>query len=118
MALAAATVIGASSIKTLGNVASTGINQSTALSGQRNMLTMQNNNYDFIREQQKLREDKFKEAGLPGYLAYTGGANLMPKQSQMAGGNMIYTSRLPGNPKSVPYTGAPLQGQLGWGSIS
>lgn len=58
------------------------------------------------------------QAGLPSYVAYMPGmAAFQPRTTQMGPGKMTYTSQLPGNPTTTPYTGAAPQAALGWGEM-
>lgn len=59
-----------------------------------------------------------QQAGLPSYLAYTPAAiELQPKYTQLGPGTTSYTSKIPGNPTTSPYTGTTTQAALGWGTF-
>lgn len=61
------------------------------------------------------------QAGLPSYLAYMpSGASMaaQPKTTQFTPGGSTYTSKIPGNPASVPYTGTPEQVAAGYGDVT
>lgn len=76
---------------------------------------MQQESMNFSREMLNRRDSAFSQAGLPTFLGY-GGAGMMPRVSQAAGGGNFYTSQIPGNPQSAPYL-AGAQSAFGWGNV-
>lgn len=67
---------------------------------------------DIAQKTQALRA-----AGLPDYLAVMPGLPAGPRVSQRTTGGRLYTSQLPGDPRTTPFTGSGIQQSMGWGAL-
>jgi len=76
----------------------------------------QRSNFDYMTGKS---EQAFTSAGLPSWLAFTGGrgASAFPTQSQGMGGQNFFTSALPGNTSNLAWTGSQSQLALGVGDM-
>jgi len=68
------------------------------------------------------KESAMTAAGLPSYMAYSGGMGggapmPTPHTTQMLNGKNTYTSVLPGNPQSSAFVPTGTQQMMGWGNI-
>jgi len=87
-------------------------NQSIGL--QTNATTQAENLYTF---QTGTTANALTKAGLPSYLAYMPGAMSLQPHTTQAHGVYGYTSKLPGDPTTSPFTGSTTQSALGWGKF-
>lgn len=82
------------------------------------LASLQRTNFDYMTGK---ASDAYTSAGLPSWLAFSGGsgglANAFPKQSQVLTGSNTFSSQLPGNTASQPWTGSSSQIALGVGAI-
>ncbi len=63
------------------------------------------------------KREALRQAGLPDYLATMPVTAMPPRMSQRGVGGQLYTSMLPGDPRTSPYINSPVQHQLGWGRL-
>jgi len=87
-----------------------------------NQIASQNNQYNnMVKGYNQVMSQKlgaYAQAGLPSYLAYGGGGGAgLPPTAQVQHGSSAYTSRILGNPQSVPITGTLAQSTAGFGNI-
>jgi len=110
-----------SGIKAGGDLGKGAIQSGLSLVGQRRSINaqkeMQIKAMDFSREMMSRRDAAFTEAGLPTFLGYGVGLGSMPRQTQAIHGGNFYTSQIPGNAQSTPYTGSTAQTTFGWGNV-
>lgn len=68
--------------------------------------------------QNQQRADALAQAGLPAYLAQMPGLmNAGPRMSQRLPGGGLYTSQLPGDPRTSQWSNNPIQASMGWGAV-
>lgn len=99
-----------------GNLISSGINYLTTSALLNQQASLQRQNFDYTTNK---AADAYTAAGLPSWLAYSGGSGMsqLPRQTQSISGNNLYTSSLPGNQSSVIWTGSSSQMAFGTGDI-
>lgn len=93
-----------------------GLNYLYAKSLINEQATAQRTNFDYMTNKS---ESAFTSAGLPSWLAFTGGRGMQafPNQSTNMGGQNFFSSALPGNTSSLAWTGSQSQLALGVGSM-
>jgi len=76
---------------------------------------------DYQTQLLNMRDQSFKDTGLPTYLGWIGDSKEDmggPKYIQMLGGQNEYASKLIGDPMSARWTGDLLQSYYGWGAVN
>lgn len=78
-----------------------------------------NNSVNYYNMTMGNEQAALESAGLPSYLAYMPQfVKYEPDMTQITPAGTSYTSKMPGNASSVPYTGTPVQVQMGYGNVS